>query len=162
MKNHNALFCLVLLLFILLLSSCSVGMALSGKEEMNTSILYPGVPRQAVISRLGEPVSSNIDEEGNYIDAYPLVKGNEPSSTRAVVHGTLDVFTLGLWELMATPMEVLEGIETKSEIVIYYDPEERIKRIQSTDPELSKEIELMEVNNNDDMYGDLQKDDELK
>ena len=162
MKNHNALFCLVLLLFILLLSGCSVGMALSGKEEMNTSILYPGVPRQAVISRLGEPLSSNIDEEGHYIDAYNLVRGNEPSSTRAVVHGTLDVFTLGLWELMATPIEVVEGIETKSEIVIYYDSEERIKRIRSMDPRLSEEIELMEVNNDDDMYGDLQKDDQSK
>jgi hypothetical protein len=161
MKNHNALFCFALLLFIILLTSCSVGMALSGKEEMNTSILYPGVPREAVISRMGEPASSNTDEEGNYIDAYTLVKGNEPSSTRAVVHGTLDVFTLGLWELMATPIEVVEGVETKSEIVIYYDSQERIKEIKSTDPQLSGEIELMEVNN-DDMHGDLQKDDQSK
>ncbi len=116
-------------------------MALSGKEEMNTSILYPGVPREAVISRIGEPESSVADKEGNYIDTYTIVKGNEPSSTRAVVHGTLDVLTVGLWELMATPIEVLEGVETSSQIVIYYDSEERIKEIQSTDTALPAEIQ---------------------
>lgn len=141
MKRYTALIFINIMHYIILLSGCSVGMALSGKEEMNTSILYPGVPRQAVISRIGEPLSSDTDEEGNTIDTYAIVKGNEPSSTRAVVHGTLDVFTLGLWELMATPIEVIEGTETKSQIVIFYDSEERIKEIYSTDPVLLQEIE---------------------
>jgi hypothetical protein len=123
-------------------------MAVSGKEEMNTSIVYPGVPREAVISRLGEPESSITDEEGNFIDTYIIVKGNEPSSTRAVVHGTLDVFTLGLWELMATPIEVVEGVETKSQLVIYYDSEKRIREIQSTDPVLMEQIEFEKININ--------------
>ncbi len=137
------------MLGIMLLSSCSVGMALSGKEEMNTSILYPGVPREAVISRIGEPESSDSDEEGNHIDTYTIVKGNEPSTTRAVVHGTLDVFTLGLWEIMGTPFEVIEGVKTNSQLVIYYDSEERIKEIQSSNPALLEEIEYEEVNEND-------------
>jgi len=157
MKNNNITILLNLMFCFILLSSCSVGMALSGEEELNTSILYPGVPRKAVISRMGEPASSDTDEEGNYIDTYILVKGNEPSSTRAVVHGTLDVFTLGLWELMATPIEVIEGTETESRLVIYYDSEERIKEIESTNPVLLKEIEVEKVND-DDTYGDLQKD----
>ncbi len=150
MKNYTAIIFVNLMLYIILLSSCSVGMALSGKEEMNTSILYLGVPRQAVISRIGEPESSVTDEEGNYIDTYTIVKGNEPSSTRAVVHGTLDLFTLGLWELLATPIEILEGSETRTQLVIYYDSEERIKEIQSTDTVLLEEIEFEKVNKNDE------------
>ena len=139
MKRFKLLTIVNMMLGVMLLSSCSVGMALSGKEEMNTSILYPGVPREAVISRIGEPEHSAPDEEGNYVDTYTLVRGNEPSTTRAVVHGTLDVFTLGLWEIMGTPFEAIEGAETKSEIVIHYDSEERIKRIQTTDKELKAE-----------------------
>ena len=143
MKRFKVLTIVNLMLGIMLLSSCSVGMALSGKKEMNTSILFPDVPREAVITRIGEPEYSGIDEEGNYVDTYTLVRGNEPSTTRAVVHGTLDVFTLGLWEIMGTPFEVIEGAEAKSKIVIYYDSEERIKRIQSTDTELIAEVEAV-------------------
>lgn len=146
--KYSYLMFIKLSLCLMLLSSCSVGMAVSGKEEMNTSIVYPGVPREAVISRLGEPESSITDEEGNFIDTYIIVKGNEPSSTRAVVHGTLDVFTLGLWELMATPIEVVEGVETKSQLVIYYDSEKRIREIQSTDPVLMEQIEFEKININ--------------
>lgn len=115
------------------LSGCSVGMAVSGREEMNMSIVYPGVPRKAVISRLGEPESSVMDEDGNYIDTYVIVKGNEPSAGRAVVHGTLDVLSLGLWEIVGTPVEIIEGVETKSALTIFYDSEERILDIQTTD-----------------------------
>lgn len=145
MKYKTVLNFVYLMPYIILLSSCSVGMALSGKEEMNTSILYPGVPREAVILRLGEPEHSAIDEEGNYIDTYTRIKGNQPSSTRAVVHGTLDVITLGLWEVLATPIEIVEGVETKSQFVIYYDAEERIKEIQSTDTGLTEETDIKKV-----------------
>ena len=140
MKNNNVLTLFSLAFCMILLSGCSVGMALSGKEEMNTSILYPGVPREAVISRIGDPNFSETDEEGNYIDTYTVVRGNEPSSTRAVIHGTLDIFTLGLWEIMGTPMEYLGGLETSSQLVIYYDSKNRIKKIQSTDTELMAQI----------------------
>lgn len=145
MKRNNAFTFLGLIIYMFLLSSCSVGMALSGKEEMNTSILYPGVPREAVISRIGEPEYSAPDEEGRYVDTYTLVRGNEPSTTRAVVHGTLDVVTLGLWEIMGTPFEVVEGVETESNIIIYYDSDERIKQIQSTDTQLKAEIEVIQA-----------------
>lgn len=136
MKSSTALI-MKLLISLMFLSSCSVGMAVSGKEEMNTSVVYPGVPRQAVISRLGEPELSVTDEDGNKIDTYTIVKGNEPSAARAVMHGTLDVITLGLWEVMGTPMEIIEGQESHSQLIIYYDSEDRIKDIQNTNPAIT-------------------------
>lgn len=141
-RTYSVLLLIMLPAFLMLHSGCSVGMAAMGKEPMNTSIVYPGVPRPAVLARLGKPETSIKDEEGNYIDSYIIVKGNEPSTGRAVVHGTLDVLSLGLWEIVGTPFEMIEGVETKSSLIIYYDSEERIKEIVSTDPKLQKETEF--------------------
>jgi len=124
-----------ILSFYILLTSCSVGMAVSGKENQNTSILFPGVPRTAVISRLGPPETSTLDEEGNYIESYLFVKGNEPSAGRAIGHGVMDVLTLGLWEIIGTPIELAAGSESYTRVIIYYDSNEKIKETQLVDVE---------------------------
>jgi len=120
------------------LTSCSVGMALSGKENQNSSILFPGVPRTAVISRLGPPETSTLDEDGNYIESYLFVKGNEPSAGRAIGHGVMDVLTLGLWEIIGTPIELAAGSESYTRVIIYYDSNEKIKNTQLVEVEKSK------------------------
>ena len=132
MKRYIAL-PVLLTVNLILLSGCSVGMAVSGKENLDTSIVFPGVPRRAVIARLGPPETSIKDSEGNYIDSYVFVKGNEPSIDRAFAHGALDVLTLGLWEFIGTPVEIVAGAESNSILIIYYDSEEKIKEIQSAD-----------------------------
>ena len=112
---------------LLILSSCSVGMALSGKEQKDTRIIFKGAPRVEVINRLGFPANSKKDDEGNYVDTYYLVLGNEPDAGRASAHLALDFFTLGLWEIAATPMEMATTTESRSALYIYYDSQERIK-----------------------------------
>ena len=128
MKEYN--FAAITVIICLLLQGCSVGMAMSGKEQKDTSILFPGAPRQVVIAKLGPPETSTKDKEGNYIDSYFIVKGNAPSTGRAVAHGALDVATLGLWEVVGTPMEMGAGSEDASRIIIYYDDEEKIRDLQ--------------------------------
>jgi len=121
---------LLILICIAFLSSCSVGMALSGDEEKDTRILFTGAPRIEVIKRLGIPAESTKDKNGNYIDTYFLVMGNEPDAGRASANLALDFFTLGLWEIVATPMEMAGTSETSSTLLIYYDPEEKIKEFK--------------------------------
>ena len=117
----------------LLLAACSVGMAMSGKEQKDTSVLFPGSPREVIIAKLGPPETSTKDQDGCFIDSYLIVKGNAPSTGRAVAHGALDVVTLGLWEVIGTPMEMGAGGEEHSRYVIYYDTQNRIQDIQKID-----------------------------
>lgn len=112
------------------LAGCSVGMAMSGQEQKDTSILFPGSPRPVVIAKIGPPETSTVNKDGSYIDSYLITKGNEPSTGRAVAHGALDIVTLGLWELIGTPMEMGASGEDVSRYIIYYDTAERIKDIQ--------------------------------
>ena len=118
------------LLLPLLLSGCSVGMAMSGEQQKDTSILFPGAPRAVVIAKLGPPETSTKDPDDCYIDSYHIVKGNRPSTGRAVAHAALDVVTLGLWEVVGTPMEMGAAREDISRVLLVYDSEERIKEIQ--------------------------------
>jgi hypothetical protein len=120
----------LIVITFLFLQGCSVGMAMSGKEQKDTSILFPGSPRQVVIAKLGPPETSTKDKDGNYVDSYFIVKGNAPSTGRAVAHAALDLFTLGLWEVVGTPMEMGAGREDASRIIIYYDSEQKIRDIQ--------------------------------
>ena len=49
------------------------------------------------------PVQTAIDD-GKTEDTYLIKEGNEASSGRAWAHAGLDVLSLGLWELVATPL----------------------------------------------------------
>jgi hypothetical protein len=120
----------VLFLMSLVGSGCSVGMALSGNEQRDTSIFYNGAERSFVIAKVGLPDTSVQDKDGNWIDTYFIVQGNEPSAGRAVGHGALDVVTLGLWEVFGTPIEAAAGKEQKSRYVIYYDENQKIQKVE--------------------------------
>ncbi len=50
---------------------------------------------------------------------YQYEVGNEPSAGRAVGHGVMDVLTLGLWEIIGTPIEAVQG--DKYELTVTYD-----------------------------------------
>ncbi|MEX0999361.1 MAG: hypothetical protein WD000_05305 [Thermodesulfobacteriota bacterium] len=42
----------------------------------------------------------------------------------------MDVLTLGLWEVVGTPIEAVAGAEEHDRYVIYYDQEDQIDTIQ--------------------------------
>ena len=84
----------LLMMVILFCTSCSVGMALSGTKATDTSVFYNGAERSFVQAKAGLPEVSVQDKEGNWIDTYLIVKGNEPSAGRAIGHGVMDVLTL--------------------------------------------------------------------
>ncbi|MGB7291282.1 MAG: hypothetical protein WBD99_03835 [Thermodesulfobacteriota bacterium] len=122
---------LVLLMMIsLVCSGCSVGMALSGNEQRDTSVFYNGAERSFVHAKVGLLDTAVQDKDGNWIDTYFIVKGNEPSAGRAIGHGVMDVLTLGLWEVIGTPIEAVSGSEQQSRYVIYYDENQKIQKVE--------------------------------
>ncbi len=121
---------LVLVLLPLLLQSCSVGMALSGNKQQDISTFYVGADRLFVHGRTGFPDSSIQDKDGKWIDTYLIISGDEPSAGRALGHGALDVITLGLWEVIGTPIELAVGSEDHDRFEIFYDENDKIERLE--------------------------------
>tara|TARA_B100001564_G_scaffold358656_1_gene377941 strand:- start:353 stop:715 length:363 start_codon:yes stop_codon:yes gene_type:complete len=94
-------------------------MALSGKKDPNLNLLIVGKERKEIEAEFGEPIKSQTKEDGTNISTYHFEIGNEPSTGRAVAHGAMDVFTLGLWEFVGTTSEHFIGEEYNA--VVSYD-----------------------------------------
>jgi hypothetical protein len=103
---------------VLALSACSVGMALSGKNNPDLGAIRVGAARGEVELHLGPPIQSASLDDGLRADLYEYQIGNEPSAGRAIGHGVMDVLTLGLWEVVGTPIEGVQG-ETYHATITY-------------------------------------------
>lgn len=115
----------------LFVAGCSVGMAMSGKEQKDTSVVFPGAPRDVVVAKLGPPETSTKNEAGEIVDSWLIIKGNAPSGGRAVAHAGMDVLTLGLWEVVGTPLEMGAAGEDRTRYVITYDKDNKIKDMKA-------------------------------
>lgn len=109
-------------------SGCSVGMALHGEREPNLAACRVGAARGEIESELGPPTAINSVEGGRTQCTYEYQVGNEPSAGRAAVHAGMDVLTLGIWELVGTPTEALQGQDFQ--LVVTYGPDGKAENIQ--------------------------------
>ena len=112
-----------------LLSACSVGMALSGNDNPDLGALKVGATRGEVQLHLGPPATSQTLENGQRLDVYEYEIGNEPSAGRAAAHGVMDILTLGIWEVVGTPIEAIQGDKYKA--TIKYDKNDKVIDISS-------------------------------
>lgn len=118
---------LLLAVVFLTNSGCSVYMAAKQPRAKDLSVLKEGTPRSHVIAELGAPVWSG-DKSGSKVDVFAFTQGYSAGAKagRAFFHGAADVFTLGLWEVVGTPVEsVASGTEMKVEVT--YDENDRVK-----------------------------------
>lgn len=110
-------------------SACSVGMAISGKPAPNLTNVKKGANRADIELALGPPVRTSIDSEGRDIAIYEYEVGNEPSAGRAVGHAVMDFLTFGIWEIVGTPIEAVQG--DKYEITITYSDANEVMNMTS-------------------------------
>lgn len=106
------------------LTACSVGMALQGQNEPDLKVVKSGATRTDVELQLGAPLKIDQHQDGTCTAVYEYEVGREPSAGRAVAHGAMDVMTLGLWEVIGTPVEVCKG--DKLNLIVTYDQNGRI------------------------------------
>ncbi len=120
---------LALALLVAVTSACSVGMALSGDPDPDLEACHVGVPEAEIEAELGPPVSSRSLPDGGRQCVYDYVLGSAPSPERAILHGSLDVLTFGLWEAVGTPVEAVQG--EKYQMTVIYDADGNAKEVRT-------------------------------
>lgn len=109
------------------LAGCSVGMALSGDQTPDLSVVKIGAPRDDVELQLGQPYKSEQQDNGMEVVTYKYEVGNDPNAARAIGHAALDVASIGLWEIIGTPIEAATG--DKYELMVTYDELGRVEKL---------------------------------
>jgi hypothetical protein len=125
-RSHQRLISLLALL-LFTNTGCSVYMAAKQPEAKDLSLLKPGIHRSRIIAELGAPVWSG-EKDGDKADVFVFKHGygGAARTARAVFHGTADVFSLGLWEVISTPTEAyFSGSDMKVEVT--YDGKDLVK-----------------------------------
>lgn len=111
------------------IQACSVGMALSGSENPDLGAIRVGASRGEVELHLGTATKTTLLPDGRHADVYQYEIGNEPSAGRAIGHGVMDVLTFGIWEVVGTPIEAVQG-ETHN-ATITYDESDKVADIKT-------------------------------
>jgi len=115
------------------MGGCSVFMAASRSAYKDVGVLRPGADRSVVLKELGPPDASTRLENGAYIDLYRLDPKAHRAGTKrafAVGHLILDIGTLGLWELVGTPIE-LALRDKPMPFILKYDPAGKLLQVET-------------------------------
>ena len=105
-------------------------MALSGSQNPDLGAVRTGATRGEIELHLGTPTRSTLLEGGRRADVYEYEIGNEPSAGRAAGHAVMDVLTLGIWEIVGTPIEGVQGEKYTATIV--YDENDKVVDLRTT------------------------------
>jgi outer membrane protein assembly factor BamE (lipoprotein component of BamABCDE complex) len=129
----------MILLALVGLMGCSVYMASTQPDKKNLDVLKAGTPRSQVIAELGTPTWAG-ERDGSKVDVFAFKQGYSTGAKvgRALFHGVADIFTVGLWEAVGTPTEMIaSGTDMKLEVA--YDKEDRVKEVKTLTPEKKEE-----------------------
>ena len=128
-------------------SGCSVYMASHQPDKKDTTLLKPGTPRSLVLAEFGQPVSSET-MEGKHVDVFSFVQGSSQGAKtgRAFFYGVADVFTLGLFEVVSTPVEsAMSGDKLMYEVT--YDANDKVGKVVPIGKEASAKPADQSTNN---------------
>jgi hypothetical protein len=124
---------------ILVLSGCSIGMALSGNKQPNFDYIVVGATRNQVEAEFGHPTATNDSTDGKQEATYKYEMGNSPNTGRAWVNFYVDLATIGLAEPILSIIELFQGHDEETRIV--YAPDDKILEIHGyTPPPISKVV----------------------
>jgi hypothetical protein len=126
---------------ILVLSGCSIAMALHGNKEPNFEHIKVGAPKEEIEFEFNQPGTVKDLGNGKTEVTYKYEMGNSPNPSRATAHGVIDLYTLGLAEPILTLIELFQGHDEETRIV--YDPDNKaLEIIGYTPPPLSVEMKM--------------------
>jgi len=100
------------------------------KEGVSIDELNQCRTRSCIIVKGAIPIDAKKNEYGEIIEETYQVQKPKGSAGRAVMYGVLDVFTLGIWEVVGTPIEGSVGKKEMYPIKIYYEDGGKINRVE--------------------------------
>ncbi len=106
-------------------TGCAVYLAARQAEHKDLSVLNPGTPRTRVIASLGAPQTERY--RGHPVDFFTVRhrQDGEWRMIRAIGHGMADLTTAGLWEFLATPIELPQDRDFLT-IKVTYDGDDQV------------------------------------
>jgi hypothetical protein len=122
----------VLLASLLPIQACSVIQATSGPDTKDLSVLDIGTNRYRVLAELGEPLVSEEDDNGFKVDVFSFVQGTSGGfrAGRGIFYGLLAVGTLGISEVITSPIEGAIGDGAEIQVKVSYDEEDLVNEIE--------------------------------
>ncbi len=107
MRNLFSL--LVLGAAMVALPACSVVMAAKGDGGVEPQKLSRCHTRGCLLAAGATPVSDKTNSQGRRVAETFTAHVPTGSAARAAMHGLLDVSTLGIWEVVGTPIEAVKN-----------------------------------------------------
>lgn len=120
---------MVLAMASLALSGCSVIMAASTPGPKDMNVLLAGTPRSDVLKEFGEPEQTG-GRNGKRVDIFRYRQGERDNQKygRAALHAGLDLLTLGIWEIVGTPAEIM-SMQPETRIEVTYDERDLVESV---------------------------------
>ena len=112
---------------------CSVYMSASRSTYKDTSVIKIGAHRSVILKELGAPHASLRLENGGYKDIYKIdPDAHRAGSKGAAVawHVIADIFTIGLWEIVGTPLE-LAAQDKPVTFILKFDDKEKLVEMET-------------------------------
>jgi Caspase domain len=126
---------------VLILSGCSIAMALHGNREPNFEHIAVGATKEEIDFEFNRPGTSKDLGDGKTEVIYKYEIGNSPNPARAGVNGLIDLYTIGIAELILTPIEFFQGKDVETRIV--YGPDNKVLEVLGyTPPPISATVEM--------------------
>lgn len=110
------------------LESCSVIMA-AKKEGTNIETIQASHTRGQFLACGAKIICSERLPTGELVEVYQYQK-ESGSAVRALMHGVLDISTMGLWEVVGTPIEACASEAKYFIIKVYYDEYENATKVE--------------------------------
>lgn len=102
------------------ISACSVVMA-SRSDGVSPQKINQCRTRNCLIAEGATPIDHKTNKDGEMVSENFRATMPTGSAARAVMHGLLDVSTLGVWEVAGTPIEAVKGKKTAYVINVQYE-----------------------------------------
>ena len=106
---------------LVIIPGCSLYYEAKRPPYTDVAAVQPGTPRPNVTAVLGPPVES-YTQNGKDVDIFQADPNGRYTGTRVEVssfNAAADVLTLGMWEVVATPAEMLTKHKLQTYVVTY-------------------------------------------
>ena len=113
------------------LTACSVVQATSSPEQKDLSVLDVGTNRFTLLAEFGQPVVSEENKEGNKVDLFKFTQGHHGAAKfgKGLFYGVLAVGTLGISEIVTSPLEGSIGKGAEMQIKVTYDDKDAVAAV---------------------------------